>query len=326
MVLTRVECGQQLLVNRHLVLWELRHLADGHGYAEPRSTSRPGSTIATRRSATRTPPWSASATCAHAGCADGRAAGVDPARARRARRPVVGHHDDRGGFGAVTVQADLTVLAPPDLRHDLVVELDAIAGVLREQRRAVDVPARHRSADPRRAGRPDTVRHRRLPGCISSARLPDIVVRLIHDAAARAGSVRVIAAPGRWWSSAMPSTSDGVRDQGAQADQADRYRRRHRRPARQGAHGARAQRAGSGGGDRRWRAAARSSADEAVAAAQQAAALRAGRPPRQRLRATRPGAGRAGQIDGRRAGPARCPRAGDRHRGDARRLDATGTS
>src|SRR5690606_34598692 len=29
-----ISCGDQLLVNRHLVLWELGELADGHGYAD----------------------------------------------------------------------------------------------------------------------------------------------------------------------------------------------------------------------------------------------------------------------------------------------------
>ena len=314
----RVECGQQLLVNRHLVLWELRHLADGHGYAD----------------ATHFASWfhDRYASLGHPDAAlecigDLRTLGVltaGPLALTRLGRAVL---DDPSSVAAmigaasasVSVQADLTVIAPPDLRHDLIVELDAIAALEN------DAGALTYRLD---AGR--------LTRAVQAGRTPSDIVDFLADhlvgptARHRRAADPRCGCPG--WFGARDRRADGggrqrrrrprdgVRDQGAQADQADRHRRRHRRPARQGAHGARAQRAGSGGGDRRWRRAARSSADEAVAAAQQAAALprHGARPPRQRLRATRPGAGRAGQIDGRRAGPARRPRPGDRHRSDAR--------
>jgi len=275
----RVECGTQLLVNRHLVLWELGQLPEGHGYAD----------------ATAFASWfhDRYASLGHQDAAlecigDLRTLGVVTCGRLALSRLGRAVLDDPSSVAAltgaesasVTVQADLTVIAPPDLRHDLIVELDAIAAL---ENNSGALTYRLDAARLTRA-----VQAGRTPsdivdflGAISPARLPDAVVRLIHDAAARAGSVRVIAAP------TVVVVSDAVDLVTACAIKALKLTKLTDTVAvtdvplakvrtvleRKGL----APEAVIGGG----RHAARSSVDEAVAAAQQAAAMRAaarGRP------------------------------------------------
>ncbi|CAN5494901.1 helicase-associated domain-containing protein [soil metagenome] len=189
----RIACGHQLLVNRHLVLWELSQLADGTGYSDE-------SEFATwfRDRHASLGHRDAALEC----IADLRLLGVvtaGPVALTRLGRAVLadpGSVAEMAGpeSSAVVVQADLTVIAPPDLRHDLVVGLDALAdlesasGAMTYR---LDIARITREVQ---AGRTATDIVDFLAG-ISSVPLPDTVVRLVHDAAGRAASVRVIAAP-----------------------------------------------------------------------------------------------------------------------------------
>lgn len=189
----RVDCGQQLLLNRHLVLWELSQLPDGRGFAD----------------AAEFAAWFddrfASLGVAEAALeciADLRALGVattGPLSLTQLGRavleqPALVASSVESTSTSVIVQADLTVVAPPDLRHDLMVGLDAIADLENASgamtyRLDADRITRAVQGDQTSAGIVEF-----LTG-IGSTPLPDTVVRLVHDAAAKAGSVRVIAAP-----------------------------------------------------------------------------------------------------------------------------------
>ena len=92
------------------------------------------------------------------------------------------------------VQADLTVIAPPDIDQALVVELESIAEL------ESSAGALTFRLEPTRVTR--AVQAGQQPSDIegflaeiSSTELPDTVKRLIRDAASKAGTVRVIAAP-----------------------------------------------------------------------------------------------------------------------------------
>lgn len=186
-------CGQQLLVNRHLVLWELSQLAEGHGYADAAEFAAWFS----ERYASLGHPQAALECIGDLRALDVVTPG--PVALTQLGRAVL---EDPGSIESmaqsesvsVVVQGDLTVIAPPDLRQDLLVELDALA-VLENDSGALtyrlDVARITRAVQ---AGQTPSGIVDFLAG-VATAPLPDTVVRLVQDAAARAGSVRVIAAP-----------------------------------------------------------------------------------------------------------------------------------
>jgi ribosomal protein S19E (S16A) len=189
----RLPCGDQLLVNRHLVLWELAQLAPGEAYADvdefvawfhDRHASL-GHPEAARDCVTDLEALGMVTVEPLALTAPGRAVLDDPASVTA----LVASEAT-----AVVVQADLTVIAPPDLRHDLAAHLDEIAdlesaaGALTYRLDATRITRAVQDGQSA-AGIVE------LLAGISTTPLPDTVVRLVHDAAARAGSVRVIAAP-----------------------------------------------------------------------------------------------------------------------------------
>ncbi len=189
----RIPCGHQLLVNRHLVLWELAQLADGEGFADA------GEFAAWfhHRHASLGHPQAALL------CVDElRALGVVTAGSLALTELGRAALDDPLAVGAkvasesksVVVQADLTVTAPPDLCHELMVGLDAIAALENASGALTYRLDATRITRAVQAGQSPSDIVDFLAGA-SAVPLPDAVVRLIHDAAAKAGSVRVIAAP-----------------------------------------------------------------------------------------------------------------------------------
>ncbi|MFN0089398.1 MAG: helicase-associated domain-containing protein, partial [Acidimicrobiales bacterium] len=186
-----VSCGQQLLVNRHLVIWELLALPEGCGYADREQFAN---WFADRYASLGRPD--AALEC----LADLEALGVigpgpaalTPLGRRVLDDPAAAAEAGSGASGAY-VQADLTVVAPPDLRHDLLARLDAIArlenasGALTYRLDATRI-----TQAVQRGQRADEVLG--LLAELASAPLPDTVTRLVRDAAARAGAVQVLRA------------------------------------------------------------------------------------------------------------------------------------
>lgn len=185
--------GMQESANRHLVLWELSALPDGVGYTD---TDRFVRWFADRYGSLGHPD--AAAEC----LADLRALGVVPGDAvsltpvgRAVLTDPAGLANALGADSRhAIVQADLTVIAPPDLAHELVAGLEAIAELESASGAAVY------RLDPDRITR--AVQTGRTADDIvafldelSSVTVPDAVGRLVQEAAQRAGSVRLIAAP-----------------------------------------------------------------------------------------------------------------------------------
>jgi len=185
--------GDQLLCNRHLVLWELSQLDPGWGFEDDGGFA---AWIGDRYAGLGV------AEAAEECLADLRRLGVvtesgvgltglgrdvltDPAGV--ATRAI-------GESVTAAVQADLTVIAPPDLRHDLAGDLDTIAAL-----ESASGALTYR-LDPTRitraiqAGDTADAIIERL-GALATGQLPDTVVRLVRDAASRAGTVQVITAP-----------------------------------------------------------------------------------------------------------------------------------
>jgi Helicase conserved C-terminal domain len=184
---------QQLLINQHLVLWELASVPNGNGYSDAHQFAA----------------WFADhyATIGVAEevlecIADLRALGLVTSvgvRLTSIGRAVLERPDsvaDAFGSGStqVVVQADLTVIAPPDLRHDLLGRLETIAEA------ESTAGAFIYRLDPARIAR--AVQSGHTPEeltdfltQISSVALPGTVVRLLHDSAKQARSVRLVTAP-----------------------------------------------------------------------------------------------------------------------------------
>ena len=189
----RAACGQQLLANRHLLLWELAVLDEADGYDGDDAFA---GWFAHRYASLGHPE--AVAEC----IADLRELGVvsrDRLALTRLGRAVL---DDPTALASAAVdestsafvQSDLTVIAPADLRRDLASALERIA-VVESSSGAVTY-----RLDPVRITRAvqgdDTVESivEMLTG-LSATPLPDTVTRLVADAGRKAGSVRLISAP-----------------------------------------------------------------------------------------------------------------------------------
>lgn len=182
------------LVNRHLVLWELSRLDPGHGY-------RGDEAFCGWLHFQNAPMGHSDLACQ---ClADLRALGVveaaGPAALTSVGRSVL---DDPASLDDLTstdttaayVQADLTVVAPPDLHHDLATRVATIADIEGDSGAVVSRLSLDRITRAVQSGETAESLVDFLTE-LSSVPLPDTVVRLVHDAAARAGRVRVISAP-----------------------------------------------------------------------------------------------------------------------------------
>ena len=188
----RTERDAPLLANRHLVLWELQRLDTEQAYA--------GDAAFAAWMGDHYAPIGDPATIADC-LVELRALGIvtpnDVALTERGRAiltdPIAAVTANAGESTRAFVQADLTVIAPPDLRHDLVLLLDRIATVQSSGGATIYRLDAHRIAKAVQAG--DTAESI-IDGLrdLAGADLPDTVTRLVQDAAARAGAVQLITA------------------------------------------------------------------------------------------------------------------------------------
>ena len=181
-----------VLANRHLVLWELQQLGPTEAYVGDDAFAawiedRHGPIAQADRVAEIVTELRALGVVTATGVAltgRGRLALADPAAVTR---------DDEAGATRAFVQTDLTVVAPPDLRHDLVLALDRIAVV--ESTGGVTIHRLDAGRITRAVQAGDTPEGivALLEGLAGTV-LPDTVTRLVHDAAAGAASVRLATA------------------------------------------------------------------------------------------------------------------------------------
>jgi len=185
---------QQLLINRHLILWELAALEVGHGFAN--DDDAVADWIGDHYASIGHPD------AAREVLVDLRALGlvqgegaVALSAAGRAVLTDPAHLSDllTGGNTAVIIQGDLTVLAPPDLDPEIhtrlselaTLESDGGAQVFRlEESRITRVVQAGVTAEDIKTFLHD----------ISSVPLTDAVVRLVDDAADRADRVMLVSA------------------------------------------------------------------------------------------------------------------------------------
>lgn len=187
------DCDPQRLANRHLVLWELLHLADGAAYSDL------GAFAAWFES--RHAPVGVAAgahECVGELVALG-AATSDPIALTAAGRAVLSDPallDELVGDGSstVTVQGDMTVIAGADLHPDIAIGIDALATV---ESSAGAVTWRLDAGRITRAVQGGRRADELVAWLteVSAVPLPDTVIRLVHDAAAAAGTVKLISAP-----------------------------------------------------------------------------------------------------------------------------------
>ena len=188
------ECGQQLLVNRHLVLWELSCLPSGVGYE---SAAAFGEWLADRYHSIAHP-------VAVAECIDDlRALGAVTKEDSLALTTIAAaaladvnslQQLDSSEATTAIVQGDLTVIAPPDFRPDLALRLASIAEIESDAGATVSRLSAGRIAEAIRGGdTADSIVD--FLRTISSVALGDSVVRLVRDAAGGVGRVKVISAP-----------------------------------------------------------------------------------------------------------------------------------
>jgi hypothetical protein len=181
---------QQLVANRHLVLWELGRLAHGEGWADDEEAAawiehRHAPTAVTEAVLECLRDLRALGVVAASGPAAltdlGRLALEDPKAVLDA---------DLGGATTAVVQADETVVCPPDLDPDVLARLGRIA------RLESDAGARIFRLDEtlvtkavQRGDTPEQILA--FLAELSSVPLPDTVRRLVTDAAGRADRVRI---------------------------------------------------------------------------------------------------------------------------------------
>lgn len=184
----------ETLLNRHLVLWELTSLEVGHAFTDAEAF---GAWIAHRYG----PAGDAAEVVSS--LTDLSALGLIHGADRVALTPIARLvlDDPAAVFdieiaesAAAIVQADLTVIAPPDLQHDLASRLAAYAEVESESGAVISRLSIDRITHAVQAGETADEVIAFLTE-LSSVPIADTVTRLVHDAAARAGRVRVISAP-----------------------------------------------------------------------------------------------------------------------------------
>lgn len=183
----------QLVANRHLVLWELAALPPGLGWVDDDEAARwiehHHATIGLAPAVTET---LADLRCLGVVSATGPA-GLTELGRLALHDPAAVADADFGSAGSAIVQADHTVVCPPDLAPDLLVRLEQIARlesdsgarVFRLDGSLITAAVQHgTSAEGLTA----------FLESLSSVPLADTVRRLVVDAAARADRVRVVSA------------------------------------------------------------------------------------------------------------------------------------
>jgi hypothetical protein len=184
----------EALVNRHLVLWELACLDEGEAFADEAAF---GTWIAHRYA----PAGDAGEVAAS--LTDLRTLGLVNRSDRLALtsiarlvldNPAAVFDIEIAESAAAIVQADLTVIAPPDLQHDLSGRIASYAEVESESGAVISRLSIDRITRAVQAGETADEIIAFLTD-LSSVPVADTVIRLVQDAAARAGRVRVISAP-----------------------------------------------------------------------------------------------------------------------------------
>ena len=187
-----IDADPVVVANRHLVLWELQQLDPSQAYLGDDAFAawfedRHAPIVRADRTIEIVAELRALGVVTVTGVgltALGRAALTDPAA-------VV--LDAEAGATRAFVQTDLTVVAPPDLRHDLVLALDRIAVIESTGGVTIHRLDAGRITQAVQAGDTPEEIVALLSG-LAGTTLPDTVVRLVHDAAAGAGSMRLAAA------------------------------------------------------------------------------------------------------------------------------------
>lgn len=188
-----IPVGADRIANRHLILWELARLDIGEGFAdeaefanwfEYRYTPTGVREGATECLAELRHLGAVTSSTPIALTALGRAAFGGPADCEAALANATEH---------ATVQADLSVIAPPDLRHDLVARLDTIAVLESEAGVAVyRLNAELITKAVHDGESAETIIE--FLSALSPQPLPAVVTRLVSDGASKAGSIQVIEA------------------------------------------------------------------------------------------------------------------------------------
>ncbi len=187
-------CLKQLLVNRHLLMWELANLADDTGWADPDAFA---AWFGDHYASLGHPAAVAECVADLAMLGIVNEAGplaLTSLGAIALRDPEAVARIEVSDAATAIVQADHTVVAPPDLRADLASRLATIASVEN------DAGAFVYRLDPEMITRavqggdgPDSIVD--FLAQLSTVPLAPTVERLVRDAAARAGRVKVIAMP-----------------------------------------------------------------------------------------------------------------------------------
>lgn len=188
------EISEQAAANRQLVLWELALLDIDEGYADAEAFA---AWIEHRHGPLGNADEAASAV--HDLLALGLVAPTGPLALTAVARLVL--DDPSSVFDLETtestsaiVQADLTVVAPPDLHHDLANRVATYAEVESDSGAVVSRLSLDRITRAVQAGESSEDIVAFLTE-LSSVPLADTVTRLVRDGAARAGRVRVVSAP-----------------------------------------------------------------------------------------------------------------------------------
>lgn len=186
----RDPASEQEVANRHLVLWELASLPPGQGFADDIALAR---WIEHRYLPT------GAAELAAAALGDLRLLGVanpaGPAGLTELGRQVIEdpqalRHVELGTGDRATVQADLSIVCPPDLDPDLLIQISEVAVLESDAGASVFRLDEDLITNAVQGGREEAEIVQFLES-LSPVPVPDTVRRLVADGAARVGRVRV---------------------------------------------------------------------------------------------------------------------------------------
>ena len=186
----RLDVGQQLLINRHLVVWELSRLPEGLGYADDDHfaawVEHRHASIAVDQAVLEV-----LVDLRALGLVTAKGVGLTNLGRAMLNDPVLVASAPVAGATSAVVQADFTVIAPPDLHPELVGTLDMISTVESTSGALTYRLDRSRIARAVQLGATaDELVD--FMNSLSSVPVPDTVVRLIRDAGRAARAVRIV--------------------------------------------------------------------------------------------------------------------------------------
>jgi hypothetical protein len=190
----RADFSEVQVVNRHLVLWELANLAPATGWTNPDQFAE---WFADHYAplADRAEAIDAIDDLRHLGViASSGPVGLTELGDAALRDPVAAADIEVGGSTQAIVQADHTVIAPPDLRADVAAWLASIAVLESDAGAYIYRLDPHMLTQAVQAGKtPEAILEFLTE--LSSVPLASNIEWLVRDAAQRAGRIRLIAAP-----------------------------------------------------------------------------------------------------------------------------------